>query len=101
MKKDLLDQECVYDAHITGEYNMNHTHEYKYWHKHPHLHIYRDLPDGLLNEHDEGHYHRYAQTHNHGKGGEGFHAHQYRLKEIKDDELTKHHHAIADHKEEK
>ena len=81
---------------------MNHTHEYAYWHTHMHEHTREMLkPIGGFEGHNEGHYHRYAQTHDHGKGGEGFHAHQYRLKEIKDDELTKHHHAIADHKEEK
>jgi len=72
---------------------MNHTHEYKYWHAHEH--------DPSYSGHDAGHYHFFAQTHDHGKGGEDFHAHQYRLKKIKDDELTKHHHAIADHKKEK
>ncbi len=79
---------------------MNHKHEYAYWHKHRHLHIYHDSPDGSLNEHNEGHYHRYAQTHDHGFGGETFHAHQARNKKIEDDESTKHHHAIADHKKE-
>ena len=56
---------------------MNHTHEYKYYHAHLHEHT-RELLRliGGFEGHSEGHYHIFAQTHDHGKGIVDPHSHK-------------------------
>ncbi len=71
---------------------MAHSHKYDFWHAHVHWH-------GCL-EHDTGHYHLWAQTHDHGAKSNGLpHTHQdkqYHPAVNGDDEM--HHHADIDHK---
>ena len=70
---------------------MNHTHEYSFWHAHEHLH------DGAA--HATGHYHNWAQTHDHGaKSNLAPHTHQAR--QAHPGEEYRHHHAVEDHEKE-
>ena len=73
----------------------NHSHEYNFWHTHMHLHG-GDLEIG----HNTGHYHLWAQTHDHGdKSHLSPHTHkgkQYHPETDEDNEI--HHHAPIDHK---
>ena len=73
-----------------------HTHEYRYWHTHLHNHAYRELPKGAFEGHDTGHYHLWAQTHDHGEGIKMPHTHKD--KQVHPDESFTHHHADIDHK---
>lgn len=84
---------------------MNHTHEYAYWHAHEHNHgpghdagnVAAVGLKGLSHTtHDTGHYHLYAQTHEHGKAGDSPHSHKERQYHPQPSDLV-HHHAVADH----
>ena len=68
-----------------------HTHEYSFWHIHMHLH-----GEPLKIGHNTGHYHLWAQTHDHGEGIKMPHTHKD--KQVHPDESFVHHHADIDHK---
>lgn len=86
---------------------VTHTHEYKYWHAHKHCHA----PDtreesvavlglkGLSSScHDTGHFHTFAQNHEHGHAGDSPHSHKDRQYHPQSNDKL-HHHAVADHEE--
>ncbi len=82
---------------------MTHTHEYAFWHTHLHFHkqIHRDAEDRIVGagrysaEHDTGHYHLWAQTHDHGESTKMPHTHKD--KQVHPDESFVYHHAPIDH----
>ncbi len=76
---------------------MTHSHEYAFWHTHLHNHAYRELPEGAFEGHDTGHYHLYAQTHDHGDGNKVPHSHKEKQAHPEEDGITVHHHGLADH----
>lgn len=80
---------------------MNHTHEYNYFHTHMHRH--QDNRSLLETEvsvgnpymfHNEGHYHIFVQTHEHGKGGGLPHTHKQRC--FHPEEETIEHHKVLE-----
>ncbi len=75
---------------------MTHSHEYSFWHAHMHDHDYGET--GM--SHDTGHFHLYAQTHNHGaKSNLMPHSHKEKQYHPENDvDGPYHHHALADHK---
>lgn len=87
---------------------MNHTHEYKYYHAHRHAHSEFTPPRDVgnihviakltISKHDGGHYHIFAQTHDHGEGGAAPHFHKARQFHPGDDAVK--HHAVAEHEKE-
>ncbi len=76
----------------------DHTHEHRFWHAHLHDHYIaakRGI-EAMTHTHDTGHYHSWAQTHEHGhKSFLTPHAHQAKL--YHPGEEFKHHHATIDH----
>ena len=87
---------------------MSHSHEYSFWHAHEHEHIDKTKgADGwgwetgsyYMLEHDTGHYHLSAQTHEHSlKSSLTPHSHKAKQYHPEDDDIIKHHHADIDHK---
>ena len=76
---------------------MNHVHEYKFWHRHEHEHH-------VIGTHNEGHYHRWAESHEHGEKSHLVpHTHKARRFHPGVDNNVvggyKHHHALKDHEE--
>lgn len=72
---------------------MSHTHTNWFWHTHMHVHSFGDK--GF--DHDEGHYHEWINTHDHGKGISQPHSHAVKFLDHDDDKHTVHHHRIDDH----
>ena len=88
---------------------MNHTHHYSFWHVHEHEHV--DKTKGIsgwepengsyyMLEHDTGHYHLSAQTHEHStKSNLIPHSHKEKQHHPENDvDGPYHHHADIDHK---
>ncbi len=85
---------------------MGHAHEYRFWHAHTHGHISEkslretEFHSGTHDWHGTGHYHLWAQTHDHGsKPSLWPHTHKDKQFHPADDLDEKHHHAPADHDE--
>lgn len=87
---------------------VTHTHEYRYWHAHKHCHepvsrgeesvAVLGLKGLTSTTHDTGHYHLYAQNHEHGQAGDSPHSHKERQYHPQPNDKT-HHHAVADHED--
>lgn len=66
---------------------VNHTHEYKFWHSHEHR-LGKTLHEGL-DVHNHGHYHLWAQTHDHGEKATP-HSHKDKLFHPGEDNIEHH-----------
>jgi len=63
---------------------------------HPPLHMHLHSAP-LEMGHNDGHYHNWMQTHDHGAGGQKPHTHKARQFHEENDPETKHHHALDAH----